>query len=342
MTTRQQQPQLTSQEFADQVDEIKASLSNIISLSAEVGRQGSVRATIRNEEVTVGPQMLKSFRSQINERLDNLRKAYGVTSRSKSRRRQRTEGEKKEPRLPNLSRLHPAYVEFWAGANLGNLNPGAGADESNPPVNTLLPTLTERGITSASLLQSAWATYMDQNELKGPDEEFDLTMILGADYLANIDYKKREKLEKRLFHADEYMNNQLGAVFDYLENEAINPTRLETYNKKIAAGDKADFPERFSRHGFQRYWTAVFGSFYTVPRPKVEPSLRQEAVGNVENLSAEEEAELKDVNTRNAVQNEINILKGVRERWNKLKADDLAAEEEGGEEEAEIGEEEEQ
>jgi hypothetical protein len=282
-------PPLKSKEFRADVKAIYNSINELVTLAAIVGREGTFKMKLpgHKEETAIGAQEIRSWTSQIRAELVNLAKEYTNALQKKPRRAKRAGS------APNLSYITDAYRDFWRGANLGLVYPGQAQSADNVPVNTQLPFLTEQGITSSALLQSAWATYIDVNDLKDKDD----TLLLRT---------------------DDYMNRKLKTTLDWLEKNTPTPEQEKRYKAKVAAGKEPNPPERFNRNSFKRYWLAVIGSFYTVPRIGNQPSPQQILAGNTTALTAEEEQALRDEANRQAVQEEINLLKEVRERWNEI------------------------
>ena len=316
-TTRAQRTAMPAQQFKEDIATLKRDIGNLITLAAQIAREGSVTVTLagQKEPVTFGAQSIKSFRSQINKKLTAIQSEYSLAMRG--RRVKRATG--RAGGLPNLSLISESYRIFWQGANLGPLTPlnfsvediRAHAFPDNQAVVNQLPLLTTEGITSSSLLQSAWATYIDSNGLRHPTDP-KLLSVAG----------------------DDYLQDALGPALDWLEANTPTAEQNARYQAKLDAGkdvNKLDPPEKFNRNGFKRYWLATIGSFYTVPRPAAAVSAAQAAVGNDAPMSVEVEAQLRAEETRKSVQDEITVLKGVRDLWNqKLQTGAYAPKKTGG------------
>ena len=297
--SRKQRDPMDPKKFREEINNIKKSIDNLTVLATHVGQNGSVTATVmvggKQKQEKFGAQAIKSFKSRINKKLDSFASEYSNTYRSKKCRKnkksKKDEGlskEKKE-KLPNLSKISDTFREFWKGANLGPVNLENYSDEQirnkefgdEESVVSYIPKLTDYGITSSSLLQSAWSTYVDVNGLK-------ITVNEGG--------KDRIYLK-----ADPHMKKFLKPALDWLVKDTKeNP---EKYKKSFN-------PDRF-----ERSWLAVIGSFYTIPRPGKEPSPKQRAVGITEAMTKETEDELRKDDIRKDVKDEINTLKEVRQKW---------------------------
>jgi len=279
--------------FREEINSIKKSIDDLIVLATHVGHNGSVTATVmvggKQKQEKFGAQAIKSFKSRINKKLDSFASEYSNTYRSKKSKKSRKskEGEEKE-KLPNLSKISDAFREFWAGANLGPVNLEGYSDDdiknksfkAEVSLVSKLPMLTQRGITSSSLLQSAWATYVDANVLKT---------------------KVTEGEKERIYlKADKHMKDHLGPALDWLAKNATDKK-----GKKVA----------FNADQFERKWLAIIGSFYTIPRPGNKPSPMQEAVGITQAMTDAEQNYLRQDGTRKEVKNEIELLKQVRNEW---------------------------
>ena len=282
-------------QFKEDTKKLKADIANLTTFASNIGRQGSVSVRMNDDDeepVSFTAQDVKSFRSQINKKLMDMQAEYSIVFKGKKQKK-----EKKANQLPNLSKITDTYRDFWANADLGLVDPDPSKAESedNPTVISMLPMLTDQGVTSSSLLQSAWATYIDVHKLKN-----------------------KEAKKAKFIKADDHMVDSLGNALDWLEENTPLPEQKERYKKKKAAGKKAEEPEEFDRYAFKRFWLATIGSYYTVPRPCAEPSEVQVRIGNKKAMSEEEETELRDSDNRRSVQEEITLLKEVRNRWNKL------------------------
>jgi hypothetical protein len=286
--------------FREEINNIKKRIDDLIVLAIHVGRNASVSATInvkgKESQEKFGAQAIKIFKSRINKKLDSFASEYSNTYRSKKSRKSRkelSEEEKKKReenrKIPNLSKISDDFRKFWEGANLGPVNIENYSNEqifnkefdAKDSLASKLPMLTQQGITSSSLLQSAWSTYVDVNRLK--------------EKVVDKDGKERSYLK-----ADKYMRDKLGTALDWLAN-----------NKK----DKKGNP--FNADQFERKWLATIGSFYTIPRPGAQPSPRQKAVGINQAMTEEVQNNLRQLPTRENVKKEIDLLKQVRDKWRK-------------------------
>lgn len=324
--------------YRGDVSLLKRDIGNLVTLASQIAREGSVTVKLNKEKdpVTFGAQSIKSFRSQINKKLTSLASEYSLAMRG--RRVKRAAG--RAGGLPNLSLISPSYQTFWANANLGPLNPlnydyDQIENRTFPKVEDVinkLPLLVQEGITSSSLLQSVWATYIDVNGLRNaPPTQKDLDQYLGqqpysgmnrADAVAAIN--KLPQFSALYLHVDDHMLESLGSALDWLEDNTPTAEQESRYQAKLQAqaeaGEKKKLnaPEKFDRYAFKRYWLATIGPFYTVPRPSSEgPNPQQIEVGNDVIMTVDQEAVLRTEGNRQRVQDEITVLKGVRDLWNK-------------------------
>ncbi len=335
-TTRAQRTAMPAQQFKEDIATLKRDIGNLITLAAQIAREGSVTVTLpgQKEPVTFGAQSIKSFRSQINKKLTAISSEYSLAIRG--RRAKRATG--RAGGLPNLSLISDSYRRFWAEANLGPLDPrnfsiediAAGNFPDDQAVVGQLPLLTEQAITSSSLLQSAWATYIDVNGLRNTPNytQDELNALLQEDVYRNMTRDEALKAINALpqysglyLHVDRHIEDSLGPALDWLEQNTPTVEQQARYQAKLDANTDPkktfDEPEKFDRNAFKRYWLATIGSFYTVPRPGAPASPAQIAVGNDVAMTQEQETNLRQEATRRDVQAEIAVLKDVRDKWNR-------------------------
>ena len=365
---------ISSQEFKNRTAYIDKLYDYLITLAGQVGLKGSFTMSLKKDyidasgrtrqydkEVTINSTTIRNLRSQIKALNNELVKEYAHAVTYKPKKGSRGKD-------VNLSMISESYRMFWQGANLGPVDPGNWPreeiksnryTEGQPElVVNNLPALTDKGISSSSLFQSAWADYLDANMLKNglPKTDQEINAAIAEEGLGNLkreqaieELKKIPKYDSHYYHVDEHMKKWLAPALDYLEQNTPTLKQQQNFNKQLtayntalrayqeekrqkqAAGKtftkkftkkKPRRPIPFDRKAFDRNVLSKITSLYIRPRLGTQPTPGQDAVKNDTPMTQPEEDQIKGTDeadqNKEEVKQEIKFLGDVRKRWNEV------------------------
>ena len=300
--TREQKPLPTPDEMTKEIKDLKNQLSWLITLAISVGQDGKVVIPWGKKNAEFGRQSLKSFLAQVNKKLGEILSNYKKLNSEKGRRKKRqveegVEGAAPKQRSFGLTKISESFRHFWATANLGHVIPN---DPNSPLLVDQLPLLTNEGITTTSLLQSLWATYIEVNGLVDPNN-------------------------KSLILPDDHMKQDLSKAIEYFIS---HPTKrsMETYREKLRkydenvkagkkVGNRPVDPSTFSFDVLPNTFTTSLTKYFVVPRTEAGLTPEKRYVGNNAVITPAELAKLQDPRNKEEVKNELEIVKDVRARY---------------------------
>lgn len=262
---------LTTKDFRDYVKDVARGWADLVATAKKVATLEKGQAIRLADGSEVNSATVKSLQSRMTAITKGLAKSYAALAKSKKKRAV-TAGSRRGGGFANPIRVTDELREFFKTAELGYIGgvtrknnvkrtPEAITANPNDPANgrlvDVLGLLTERGVTSPSLLTPLFSIYALVNNLQDPEHH-------------------------NMLHADAHMNRYLGEALARAEAEV--KAHITPKGKQMPAFDRNAFP-----YTYVQYITKFSKPAMSKDERKLETKTLMDQPGVMERLREEQQ-----------------------------------------------------